>query len=179
MIKKEKNIRRGLKMMEKSSKMKTQEENGTQGGSQLHLGALSINKIKRFLVAYERLNRACRARLDTEGDAVGVYVGRLGAIPNQSYRDELMIRLVRCREAANKFTRGAILPSDVRIITEEDISALTALSKKIVRAKDPVSRYERGERVSRIRQYGRAVYVYFSLAAITVLTIALFFAIKY
>ena len=135
-------------------------------------------KYKRFIAAYDRLNATCRARLDTEGDAVGAYIGRLGAVKDTSYRDELMIRLVRCREIKNKFTRGE-LSQDGAVISDEDIYSLISLEKKISHGKDPVTGYERMVRAIKFRRYSHAVMSVISLITITVLAVALIFAIKY
>ena len=135
-------------------------------------------KARRFITAYDKLNATIRKRFNIDGDAVSAYVGRLGSVGNASYRDELMIRLVRCREIRNKFTLGQIYEGNA-VVSDEDISSLLSLEKRVFRLTDPVSCHERGEMVSKFRRYSRAVMSILSLFTITALAIALFFAIKY
>ena len=160
-------------MDKKSSKIEKRIEEEKRKAIQNESG-----RTRRFIAAYDRLNATCRARLDTEGDAIGAYIGRLGAVKDLTYRDELMIRLVRCREIKNKFTRGE-LSQDGRVISDEDTAALISLEKKVARGKDPVTGYERGERAQKFKRYSHAIMSALSLITITILAVALFFAIKY
>ena len=135
-------------------------------------------KLRRFITVYDKLCATLRRRFDTEGDAVSLYVGKLGAVNNFTYRDELMITLVRCREIKNKFTRGELLPGNF-VISDEDISTLISLEKRISRGKDPVSCHGRGVIVSKIKRYSHTAIYLLSAAVILALTVALFFAIKF
>ena len=160
-------------MEKKSSKIKTE-----QGRPMEKKTVYDSSKLRRFISAYDKLGATLCRRFGAEGDAIGMYVGRLGAASNIPYRDELMIRLVRCREIKEKFTRGQISAADIPV-SSEDITAILSLEKKICSGKDPVSLYERGVRVSRLRQYSRTALSVASALTITALAIALFFAIKY
>ena len=168
-----KSVKRGLKMEKKSSKMV-----GGQGESLQGAGVCRAMKAKRFILAYDKLALAIRQRFDADGDAVSFYVGRLGAVMEASYRDELMIKLVRCREIRNKFTRGEISQLEYAI-SEEDIAALLSLRRRVLRSKDPVSCHERGIIISKLKRYSSTAVYVFCAALILLLSVALFFAIKY
>ncbi len=160
--------------MEKKSSKIISDENG--GGEKC--AAYVPTKLRRFISAYDKLTDALRRRFDTEGDVIGTYVGRLGSVSNLAYRDELMIRLVRYREIRNKFTRGELSQAEFTV-SEEDIASLLSLAKRVSCAKDPVSCHDRGVIVSRIKHYSKWVAHVIFAALIFILSVALFFAIKY
>ena len=160
-------------MERKSSKIKKEQDKPKEKNS-----VCDSAKLRRFITAYDKLGATLHRRFGVEGDAVGMYVGRLGAVNNIPYRDELMIRLVRCREIKEKITRGQMSAGDISV-SGEDITALLSLEKRVFSGKDPVSLYERGVRVSRLRQYSRTALFVASALTITALAVALFFAIKY
>ena len=160
-------------MEKKSSKMIA------KSTGQAELGTHSCTgRLRRFLSAYDNLAGVIKKRFDTEGDAIGAYIGKLGAVMDIPYRDELMIRLVRCREIKNKFTRGEISGLEYAV-SEEDISALLSLTRRISRSKDPVSHHTRGVIASRIRRYSNTAVYIAGAVLILLLSAALFFAIKY
>lgn len=168
-----KSAKRGLKMEKKSSKMVGGQSEGLKSA-----GVCRAVRSRRFVSAYDKLALAIKQRFDADGDAVSYYVGRLGAVAEGSYRDELMIKLVRCREIRNKFTRGEISQLEYAI-SEDDIAALLSLRRRVLRLKDPVSCHERGIIISKLKRYSSAAVYVFCAALIFLLSVALFFAIKY